>query len=207
MATKTHKPYEVRLKTLYEAEVKQELLKELELKNVHRVPRLEKIVVAVGLGRAKDEKALMDGAANTLRKITGQQPVTTKAKKAIASFKLREGNIIGLKVTLRDKLMYEFLDRLVNVVMPRVRDFHGVPNGSFDKGGNYSLGIVEQSVFPELSFEDTLKQHGIQVTFVVKQTNPSSTKLLLTKLGLPFEKPHGKTLEKPAIKPPVKESK
>lgn len=181
--------YVARLKKQFDAEFKQSLMKELKLANVHQVPVLEKIVVSVGLGRGKDDKALLEAANNTLRKITAQQPVSTYAKKAIASFKLREGNKIGIKVTLRGNRMYEFLDRLVSVVLPRVRDFHGVLLSSFDKTGNYSLGLVEQSVFPELTFEDTVKQHGVQVTFVVKGGSKELSHALLNKLGLPFEKP------------------
>ena len=129
-----------------------ELQKELELKNVHQVPQLEKIVVNIGLGRAKDDKKVMEAATNTLRKITGQQPVETIAKNSIAGFKLREGNKIGLKVTLRGDRMYEFMDRLINIVLPRLRDFHGVSAKAFDKQGNYAIGYTDQSVFPELTF-------------------------------------------------------
>src|SRR5690606_21254119 len=148
-----------RLKQLYIGNIVPGLQKELSLANVHQVPRLEKIVVNVGLGKAKDDKKLMEVATNTLRKITGQQPVETVAKQSIASFKLREGNKIGLKVTLRDERMYEFMDRLINIVLPRLRDFHGVSNRAFDKSGNYSIGLVDQSVFPELTFDETTTTH------------------------------------------------
>lgn len=177
-----------RLKKAYEGEIRKDLLKDLKLKNVHQVPYLEKTIVSVGLGKAKDDKALIEAASNTLRQITGQHPISTYAKKAIASFKLREGNKIGIKVTLRGDRMYEFLDRLISVVLPRVRDFHGVPMSSFDKTGNYSIGLSEQSVFPELSFEDTVKQHGIQITFVVKNGSKDASHALLSKLGVPFVK-------------------
>ncbi len=177
-----------RLKNTYHQQFKQALQQELGLKNEHEVPRLEKIVVNVGLGRAKDDKRVMEAAANTLRKITGQQPVETFAKKSIASFKLREGNKIGLKVTLRDERMYEFLDRLINIVLPRLRDFHGVSRKAFDKSGNYSLGLREQSVFPELTFEDTTVPHGLQVILVIKAQSPKHAEALLGKFGLPFEK-------------------
>lgn len=186
----------VRLKVLYNNKIAGELQKELGLKNPHQVPRLEKIVVNVGLGRAKDDKKFMEVATNTLRKITGQQPVETTAKKSIASFKLREGNKIGLKVTLRDKRMYEFLDRLLNIVIPRLRDFHGVSAKAFDKHGNYALGLTDQSVFPELTFEETTTVHGMQVIFVVKCVESTHAKALLEKLGMPFEKPQGKPFEK-----------
>ena len=177
-----------RLKALYTEKLVAELQKELKLDNAQDVPRLEKIVLNVGLGRAKDDKKLMEVAANTLRKITGQQPVETFAKKSIASFKLREGNKIGLKVTLRDQRMYEFLDRLINIVIPRLRDFHGVKKKAFDKSGNFSLGVIDQSVFPELTFEETTTAHGLQVVCVIKAKDPKHSKLLLEKLGLPFEK-------------------
>ncbi|HSX27363.1 MAG TPA: 50S ribosomal protein L5 [Patescibacteria group bacterium] len=177
-----------RLKHLYKTKYVAELQKELELSNVHEVPRLEKIVLNIGLGRAKDDKKIIEVATNTLRKITGQQPVETTAKQSIASFKLREGNKIGLKVTLRDGRMYEFTDRLINIVIPRMRDFHGVNPKAFDKDGNYSIGIQDQSVFPELTFDETTTTHGLQVIFVVSAKEPTHTKVLLTKFGMPFEK-------------------
>lgn len=186
-ATKTN-VYIPRLKKQYNDAIKAELIKELKLKNAHQVPRLEKIVINVGLGRAKDEKRLLDVAANTLRKITGQEPVPTLAKNSIASFKLREGNKIGMKVTLRGDRMYEFADRLINIVMPRLRDFHGVSIKAFDGQGNYSIGLIDQSVFPELSYEDTSTAHGLQVVFVVRAQDKSHSKALLTKFDVPFEK-------------------
>lgn len=189
MATATQP---ARLKDLYNSTIAHELMKELELKNFHQVPRLEKIVVNVGLGRAKDDKKLIEIAANTLRKITGQQPVETVAKKSIASFKLREGNKIGLKVTLRGDRMYEFADRLINIVLPRLRDFHGVKAGAFDKSGNYSIGLTDQSVFPELTFEETTTVHGLQTVFVITAMSPEHSRALLTKLGMPFEKKESK---------------
>lgn len=188
-ATKVKKTtYQARLKTQYNNTLAKELLKELKLSNVNEVPKLDKIVVNVGLGRAKDEKKLLDVAANTLRKITGQQPVETTAKKSIASFKLREGSKIGLKVTLRDERMYEFADRLINIVLPRLRDFHGVSHASFDKQGNYNLGFTDQSVFPELSFEDTSTPHGLQIVFAIRTKDPAHSRALLEKFGMPFSK-------------------
>lgn len=187
-ATKAAPTYRPRLKTLYSDELAKKLQKELKLSNIHEVPRLEKIVVNVGLGRAKDEKRLLDVATNTLSKVTGQQPIQTTARMSIASFKLREGNKIGLKVTLRGDRMYEFADRVINIVLPRLRDFHGVRVKAFDKQGNYSLGFVDQSVFPELSFEDTATPHGLQVIFVIKSKSPEHSRALLEALGLPFEK-------------------
>lgn len=177
-----------RLKRLYVDQYVGELQKELALPNPNTVPKLEKIVINVGLGRAKDDKKAMEVATNTLRKITGQQPVQTTAKKSIAAFKLREGNKIGLKVTLRGELMYEFADRLINIVMPRLRDFHGVSSSAFDKSGNYSFGMVDQSVFPELTYEETTTSHGLQVVFVIRSGSPDQSRALLAKLGVPFEK-------------------
>lgn len=191
MATKTAKPESTslpRLKKLYLEKSVAELQKELDLKNIHTVPALEKIVVNIGLGRAKDDKKMFEAAQNTLMRITGQKPIDTFAKVSIASFKLREGNKVGMKVTLRGDRMYEFLDRLINIVLPRLRDFHGVSLKAFDKQGNYSIGLTEQSIFPELSFEETTTQHGLQVVIVTTSNNPEQAKALLTKLGMPFEK-------------------
>jgi len=180
--------YQARLKTRYNEQIKAELQKELKLGNIWEVPRLEKIVVNAGLGRAKDDKKVLETAANTIRKITGQQPVDTIARMSIASFKLREGNKIGIKVTLRDERMYEFADRFINIILPRLRDFHGVAERSFDKQGNYSIGLTDQSVFPELSFEETSTPHGLQVIFNIKAKQPEHGRALLEKLGMPFER-------------------
>ncbi len=177
-----------RLRREYNETFVPELEKELGLKNVHQVPELEKIVVNIGLGRAKDDKKLMEVATNTLRKITGQEPIQTTARKSIASFKLREGNKIGLKVTLRGERMYEFADRLINIVLPRLRDFHGVNYKAFDKSGNYSLGLNDQSAFPELTFDETTTSHGLQVVFVINAKEQAHAKALLSKFGMPFEK-------------------
>jgi len=180
--------YVARLKDLYKSTYAVELQKELELANPHQVPRLEKIVVNIGLGRAKDDKKIIETAKNTLRKITAQEPIETFAKNSIAGFKLREGNKIGIKVTLRGNQMYEFADRVINIVLPRLRDFHGVKAGAFDKSGNYSIGLNDQSVFPELTFEETTTVHGLQITFVVTATDAEQSRALLTKFGMPFEK-------------------
>lgn len=178
-----------RLKSLYREKLVAELVKDLELSNPHQAPRLEKIIVASGIGKNKDDKRFYEVVTNTLTKVTGQKPVDRMAKKSIAGFKIRAGmNRIGVSVTLRGDRMYEFLDRLTNVALPRVRDFHGIKAKAFDKSGNYSLGIVDQSVFPELSFEDTNVVHGLQVTFVIDQGSPEKSRALLTKFGLPFEK-------------------
>jgi large subunit ribosomal protein L5 len=180
--------YVARLQNDYNTKFVAELQKELELVNVNQAPRLEKIVVNVGLGRAKDDKKVIEAAKNTLRKITGQEPIETVAKNSIAGFKLREGNMIGLKLTLRGTRMYEFMDRLLNIVLPRLRDFHGVSAKAFDKQGNYSIGLTDQSVFPELTFEETTTTHGMQFVFVVRAQNRDHSRALLTKFGMPFEK-------------------
>jgi large subunit ribosomal protein L5 len=186
---KTTKPMpSARLREQYNTKIRAELQKNLGIENIHDVPKLEKVTLNIGLGRAKDDKKMFEVAHNTLRKITGQQPLETYAKKSIASFKLREGNKIGLKVTLRGDRMYEFTDRLITVVLPRLRDFHGVSNKAFDSQGNYSLGMIDQSVFPELTFEETTTVHGLQVVFTIKSKQPQNTKALLEAFGLPFEK-------------------
>jgi large subunit ribosomal protein L5 len=177
-----------RLNNDYRTKYVAELQKELDLSNVMQVPRLEKIVLNVGLGRAKDDKKMIEVATNTLRKITGQVPQETFAKKSIAGFKLREGNKIGIRVTLRGDRMYEFMDRLINIVLPRLRDFHGVKATAFDKSGNFSLGMTDQSVFPELTFDETTTAHGLQAVFVIKAHEPAHARALLEKFGMPFEK-------------------
>jgi len=177
-----------RLKKLFVEQYKQELFKELGLSNINEVPRLEKIVISVGLGKAKDDKKMFEVATNTLLKVTGQKPVETFAKQSIASFKLREGNRIGLKVTLRDARMYEFLDRVINLVLPRLRDFHGVKTRSFDAQGNYNVGFSDQSIFPELSFEETSNSHGMEITIVIDSKDKEHSRALLEKFGMPFEK-------------------
>ena len=165
----------------------------MKLGNVHQVPKIEKIVVSVGIGKNKDDKRHYEVVKNTLVKITGQAPVDRMAKKSIATFKIRAGlNRVGISVTLRGARMYEFLDRLVNISLPRVRDFHGVNPKAFDKSGNFNLGIVEQSIFPELTFEETQILHGLQVTVVISGGNADYSRALLEKFGIPFEKQGGK---------------
>lgn len=181
-----------RLKALYASTYSKELQAELGLANVHQVPKLEKIVVSVGIGKNKDDKRHYEVVRNTVTKITGQHPVDRMAKKSIAGFKIRAGmNRVGLNVTLRGARMYEFLDRLTNIALPRVRDFHGVSATAFDKGGNYNLGIVDQSIFAELSFEETQHIHGLQATFVIKNGSKENSRALLEKFGIPFEKEGG----------------
>lgn len=188
MADKKQPVAIARLRALYNDKLVAELEKELGIKNVNQVPKLEKITLNIGLGKAKDDKKVIETAENTLRKITGQAPVRIIAKQSIAGFKLREGNMIGMKVTLRGDRMYEFLDRLANIVLPRLRDFHGVSNKAFDRQGNFSFGMVEQAVFPELTFDETTTTHGLQAVFTIRSDKPEHSKVLLQKLGLPFEK-------------------
>ncbi len=187
-----------RLKALYADKYVKELQAELNLANVHQVPKLEKITVSVGTGKNKDSKAHIEAVKNTLTKITGQVPVERLAKKSIATFKIRAGMgaPIGVSVTLRGARMYEFLDRLVNVSLPRVRDFHGV-GLKFDQSGNYNLGLNDQSIFTELTFEETQVVHGMQITFVIKNNGNlhsagQRSRALLEKFGLPFEKEGGR---------------
>ncbi len=181
--------YTPRLKALYRDQYVKELQAELKLDNVHQVPSLEKIVVSVGTGKTKEDKRVLEAVKNTLTKVTGQAPVERLAKKSIATFKIRAGMgaPVGVNVTLRGARMYEFLDRFVNVALPRVRDFHGV-GIKFDRGGSYNLGLTDQSIFPELTFEETQVVHGMQITFAIKNGNKTNSRALLEKFGLPFEK-------------------
>jgi len=175
-----------RLRSKFEKEVAPVLLKELELTNTMAVPRLNKIVVNMGMGEATQNSKVMDPAVNELGQITGQKPIVTKAKKSIAAFKVREGQAIGTMVTLRGDRMYEFLDRLVNIVLPRVRDFKGVSTKSFDGRGNYTIGLHDQLIFPEISYEKVDKQKGMNVTIVTTAANDNQARLLLKHLGMPF---------------------
>ncbi len=175
-----------RLRAKFEKEVAPALLKELELKNPMAVPRLNKIVVNMGVGEATQNAKVLDPAVNELGQITGQKPVVTRAKKSIAAFKVREGQSIGAMVTLRGDRMYEFLDRLVNIVLPRVRDFKGVSTKSFDGRGNFTLGLHDQLIFPEISYEKVDKQKGMNVTIVTTAANDNQARTLLKHLGMPF---------------------
>jgi large subunit ribosomal protein L5 len=175
-----------RLRTKFDKEVAPALLKELELKNAMAVPRLNKIVVNMGMGEATQNSKVMDPAVNELGQITGQKPIITKAKKSIAAFKVREGQAIGTMVTLRGDRMYEFFDRLVNIVLPRVRDFKGVSTKSFDGRGNYTIGLHDQLIFPEISYEKVDKQKGMNVTIVTTAANDNQARTLLKHLGMPF---------------------
>ena len=177
-----------RLRKQYNDQFRAELKDELGLSSISEVPRLRKIIVSSGLGKGKDDKKLFEVAANTISKITGQKPVETIARKSIATFKLREGMKIGTMVTLRGDRMYEFADKLINIVLPRLRDFHGVSNKSFDGQGNYSIGLRDQSVFPELSYEETTTAHGLQINFVIDAKDREHARALLNKFGMPFMK-------------------
>lgn len=180
--------YSARLKQQFNETIRHDLKKELGLKSVEEAPRIRKIIVSSGLGKAREDKKIIEVANNTITKITGQQPNIRAARKSIATFKLREGDKIGTMVTLRGDRMYEFLDRVVNIVLPRLRDFHGVSNRSFDAQGNYSIGFRDQSVFPELTFEETTTPHGLQVNIVIEAKTPAHAKALLEKFGMPFMK-------------------
>jgi large subunit ribosomal protein L5 len=175
-----------RLRAKFEKEVAPALLKELELKNVMAVPRVHKIVVNMGVGEATQNAKVLDPAVNELGQITGQKPVVTRAKKSIAAFKVREGQSIGAMVTLRGDRMYEFLDRLLNIVLPRVRDFKGVSTKSFDGRGNFTLGLHDQLIFPEISYEKVDKLKGMNVTIVTTAANDNQARTLLKHLGMPF---------------------
>jgi large subunit ribosomal protein L5 len=175
-----------RLRSRFEKEVAPALLKELELKNVMAVPRLHKIVVNMGVGEATQNSKVLDPAVNELGQITGQKPVVTRAKKSIAAFKVRQGQSIGAMVTLRGDRMYEFFDRLVNIVLPRVRDFRGVSSKSFDGRGNYTIGLHDQLIFPEISYERVDKQRGMNVTIVTTAANDNQARTLLKHMGMPF---------------------
>ncbi len=172
----------------YKTSVVDILKKELDIKNVHQVPKLEKIVINVGAGEAIQNVKCLDVIQDYIKDISGQKPVVRKAKKSIASFKLREGQPIGVKVTLRRKRMYDFLDRLINTALPRVRDFKGIPKKAFDGRGNYTLGIKEQLVFPEVNFEKIDQVRGMNITIVTTANTDEEGKLLLSSLGLPFRK-------------------
>ena len=177
-----------RLKELYKNEVLPALVKEFEYKNVMQAPKLEKIIVNIGLGEAKDNVKLLESAVEELRTITGQHPVITKAKKSISNFKLREGQSIGCKVTLRGQRMEDFFDKLVNIALPRVRDFRGVSSTSFDGRGNYALGIKEQLIFPEIVFDKIEQIRGMDIIVVTTSETDEEGRALLAKLGMPFKK-------------------
>src|SRR6202035_4154194 len=175
-----------RLKGRFKAEIAPALMKEFDLKNPMAVPHLHKIVVNMGVGEATQNAKVLDPAVNELGQITGQKPVVTRAKKSIAAFKVRQGQSIGAMVTLRGDRMYEFFDRLVNIVLPRVRDFRGVSTKSFDGRGNFTLGLHDQLIFPEISYEKVDKQKGMNVTIVTTAANDNQARTLLKHMGMPF---------------------
>jgi large subunit ribosomal protein L5 len=176
-----------RLRNFYKKEIVPNLMKEFSLKNPMQVPRLQKIVINMGLGEAVKDPKILDAAAEDLAKLAGQKPVLTMAKKSIATYKLREGMGIGCMVTLRRERMWEFLDRLVNLALPRVRDFRGVA-AKMDGRGNYSLGLKEQIIFPEIDYDKVDKLRGMNITFVTTASDDEQCKALLTHLGMPFKK-------------------
>jgi large subunit ribosomal protein L5 len=176
-----------RLRTKYDQEIRAALKEQLGLANIMQVPRLEKIVLNMGVGKATQQPSLLEGAVRDLEQITGQKPLVTKAKKSIASFKLREGNSIGAKVTLRGDRMWEFLDRLIALAIPRVRDFRGLPT-KFDGRGNYTFGITEQTIFPEIDYDKVDVPRGMDITFVTTATTDDEGRALLDAFGFPFRR-------------------
>jgi len=177
-----------RLREKYQNEVVKALIEQFGYENVMQVPKLEKIVINVGLGEAKDNQNLLNSAKNELALITGQVPIEVKAKKSVANFKLREGQPIGTKVTLRRDKMYDFLDKLISISLPRVRDFRGINPNSFDGRGNYSLGIKEQLIFPEIKYDDVDFMHGMDITIVTTAQTDEEAKAFLQLMGMPFKK-------------------
>ena len=177
-----------RLKEQYQSEMVDALIKKFGYKNIMEVPKLDKIVINMGVGEAKDNAKVLDSAVRDLELITGQKAVTTKAKKSVANFKIREGMPIGCKVTLRGEKMYEFVDRLINLALPRVRDFRGVNPNAFDGRGNYALGIKEQLIFPEISYDQIDKIRGMNIVICTTANTDEEAKELLTLMGAPFEK-------------------
>jgi len=180
-----------RLKARYDDEIRPALQRELSLSNVMQVPRLEKIVLNCGVGLATQTASLLDGAVTDLSVITGQKPLVTKAKKSIAGFKLREGNAIGAKVTLRGDRMWEFYDRLVSLAIPRIRDFRGMSTTSFDGRGNYTFGVTEQLIFPEIDYDKIDTVRGMDITMVTTATTDDHGRALLRALGFPFRRDAG----------------
>ncbi len=178
----------MRIKELYENEIRPSLMKQFNYSSVMEVPRIEKVIVNVGMGEAIQNPKLLDAAVDEVRQITGQQPVVTLARKSIANFKLREGMAVGCKVTLRKRHMYEFLDRLINTSLPRIRDFRGISGKSFDGQGNYSLGLSEQIIFPEIKYDKVEKIHGMDIVIVTTAKTDEESKALLKGFNMPFRK-------------------
>ena len=178
-----------RLKDLYKSKIVPELIKEFGYKNSMAVPHIEKIVISMGIGRATQDKKFLESAKKDLTMITGQMPVVCKAKKSVSNFKVREGMDTGLKVTIRGVRMYEFMDRLISLAIPRVRDFRGLNDNSFDGRGNYSMGLAEQSVFPEINAAKMEFQQGMNIAFITTATTNEEAKKLLELFGMPFRRP------------------
>lgn len=179
---------EARLYTQYKEEIVPTLKEEFGYDNIMAIPKLQKIVINVGAGDAINDAKYLDSVVENVGKITGQQPIKTKAKKSVSNFKLREGMHIGCKVTLRKKVMYEFLDRFINLALPRTRDFQGIPNKSFDGRGNYTMGIKEHTIFPEIDVDNTNRVHGMDITFVTNAETDEEAFALLKHFGMPFKK-------------------
>jgi large subunit ribosomal protein L5 len=177
-----------RLKELYKKNVVAEMQKEFNYKNIMQVPKMEKIVINIGLGEAKENIKVLDIASAEVAAISGQKPLVCRAKQSISNFKLRQGMPIGVKVTLRGAMMYEFFDRLINVAMPRIRDFRGIEPNSFDGKGNFNLGLKEQYIFPEVSVEKSDKARGMNITIVTSATQDAHARKLLALMGMPFKK-------------------
>ena len=177
-----------RLREFYETEVVDAMTKKFSYKNKMAVPKIEKVVINMGVGEARDNAKVLDGAVKDLTIIAGQKPIVTKAKKSVAAFKLREGMNIGCKVTLRGDRMYEFVDRLINIALPRVRDFRGVKSTSFDGRGNYTMGIKEQLIFPEIEYDKVDKIRGMDIIFVTTANTDEEGRELLMLFGMPYEK-------------------
>jgi large subunit ribosomal protein L5 len=177
-----------RLAEMYRESIQAQIKKELDIDNVMAVPRMIKVVVNMGEGEASQNIKLLDAAMDDLGRITGQKPVMTRAKKSIAAFKIREGNPVGCTVTLRGRQMYEFMDRLFNIALPRVRDFRGLPTGSFDGRGNYTMGLKDQLVFPEIDYSRVDKARGMNITFCTTAGNDQGARRLLELLGMPFRR-------------------
>ncbi len=177
-----------RMKERYQKEIAPALMEELNLDNLMQIPQVKKVVVNIGMGEAMDNPKSLDAAVNDLSLITGQKPVVTKARKSIANFKLREGRLIGAKVTLRGEKMWSFLDRLMNIVLPRVRDFRGISPDAFDGRGNYTLGLREQLIFPEIEYDKIDKIRGMEITIVTNAPSDDQARVLLQMLGMPFKK-------------------
>ncbi len=178
-----------RLKDLYKSRIVPELASEFNYKNPMAVPRMEKVIISMGVGRAAQDKKFLESAKKDLTRITGQMPVVCKAKKSVSNFKVREGNETGLKVTVRGVRMYEFMDRLINLAIPRVRDFRGLNPNSFDGRGNYSMGLSEQSVFPEINPAQMEFQQGMNITLVTTANTDEEAKKMLSLFGMPFKRP------------------